>query len=103
VAACILRVGVNFRIQSITCLGAPDYQPAEIVRQFWHGLSLYQRAELVTYNGRGFDLPLLELAAFRYGLSAQNYFRTSRNRYSSNHLDLMDWLSNFGAFDSSAA
>src|SRR6266849_6613529 len=27
VAACILRVGANFRIQSITCLGAPDYQP----------------------------------------------------------------------------
>jgi predicted PolB exonuclease-like 3'-5' exonuclease len=58
----------------------------------------YQDARLVTFNGRGFDLPLLELAAFDHGCSARDYFYKSRNRFQGNHLDLMDWLSNYGAY-----
>ena len=42
-------------------------------------------------------MPMLELAAFRYGCSARDYFYSSRNRYNGNHLDLFDWLSNYGA------
>ena len=53
-------------------------------------------AKLVTFNGRGFDLPLLELAAFRYGCPARDYFASGRNRFNGD-LDLMDWLTNFGA------
>jgi predicted PolB exonuclease-like 3'-5' exonuclease len=51
----------------------------------------------VTFNGRGFDLPLLELAAFRWGYSVRDHFYNSRNRYNGNHIDLLDWLSNYGA------
>jgi len=51
----------------------------------------------VTFNGRGFDLPLLELAAFRWGYSVRDHFYNSRNRFNGNHLDLFDWLSNYGA------
>src|SRR5436853_53618 len=55
-----------------------------------------ERVKLVSFNGRCFDLPLMELAAFRYGCTARDYY-LSRNRYSPGHIDVMDWLSNFGA------
>src|SRR5205823_3433805 len=68
VAVCVVRVGSDFSLQSIKCLDAPHFRPREVVNQFWFGFSCY-KAKLVTFNGRGFDLPLLELAAFRYGVS----------------------------------
>jgi predicted PolB exonuclease-like 3'-5' exonuclease len=102
VAVCVLRVGSDFGLQAVTCLDAPQFRPRKIVEAFWSGLATYQekykeRIKLVTFNGRGFDLPLLELAAFRYGCSGRAYFLNSRNRFGSAHLDLMDWLANFGA------
>jgi predicted PolB exonuclease-like 3'-5' exonuclease len=96
VAACVVRVAADFTIQAVTCLDAPQYRSEEIVKKFWLGVSRY-KAKLVTFNGRGFDLPLLELAAYRYGCSARDHFYNSRNRYGGNHLDLFDWLSNYGA------
>lgn len=96
VAVCVLRVAADFSLQALTCLDAPEYRPDEIVRKFWLGVARY-KAKLVTFNGRGFDLPLLELAAFRHGCSARDYFYNSRNRFNGNHLDLFDWLSNYGA------
>ena len=98
VAVCVLRVGSDFLPQAIACLDAPAFRTPEIVRQFWRGVGHYPRAKLVTFNGRGFDLPLMELAAFDHGCSAKDYFQGSRNRYNGNHIDLFDWLSNFGAF-----
>jgi 3'-5' exonuclease len=97
VAVCVLRVGADFLPQAIKCLDAPTYRTPEIVRQFWHGVSYYHRAKLVTFNGRGFDLPLMELAAFDHGCSARQYF-AGRNRFNGNQIDLFDWLSNFGAY-----
>jgi predicted PolB exonuclease-like 3'-5' exonuclease len=97
VAVCVLRVGSDFTIQGLTCLDAPQYRTAEMVRLFWRGVNHYNRAKLVTFNGRGFDLPLLELAAFDHGCSAPSYFSNSRNRYNGNHIDLFDWMSNYGA------
>jgi predicted PolB exonuclease-like 3'-5' exonuclease len=96
VAVCVLRVGADFGLQAIKCVDAPLYRPREIVKNFWLGLSFYTKCKLVTFNGRGFDLPLLELAAFRYGCPARDYFARGRNRYNGD-LDLMDWLTNFGA------
>jgi predicted PolB exonuclease-like 3'-5' exonuclease len=97
VAVCVLRVSTDFGLQGLACLDAPHFRTPEIVRQFWRGVGHYSRAKLVTFNGRGFDLPLMELAAFDHGCCARDYFQSSRNRYHGNHLDLMDWLSNNGA------
>jgi 3'-5' exonuclease len=97
VAVCVLRVGADFVPQALTCLDAPEYRPAEIARKFWLGSSRY-KAKLVTFNGRGFDLPLLELAAFRWGYCIREHFQASRNRYNSNHLDLQELLQNFNAY-----
>ncbi|HLJ96602.1 MAG TPA: 3'-5' exonuclease [Gemmataceae bacterium] len=101
IAVCILRIASDFRLQAIRCLDAPHFRPQRIVEEFWRGLTHYKarsgnRAKLVTFNGRGFDLPLLELAAFRYGCCASDYFLNSRNRYNG-EVDLFDWLTNYGA------
>lgn len=95
VGVCVLRAGPDFALQGFSCLDAPQFHPREIVRTFWNGVACH-KAKLVTFNGRGFDMPLLELAAFRYGLSAREYYQNSRNRFNG-PIDLMDWLSNFGA------
>src|SRR5215212_7082737 len=95
VGVCVLRVGTDFTLQALTCLDAPHFRPREIVKKFWLGISCY-KAKLVTFNGRGFDLPLLELAAFRHGIAARDYCQGSRSRYNGPS-DLMDWLTNCGA------
>jgi predicted PolB exonuclease-like 3'-5' exonuclease len=97
VAVCVLRAGNDFTIQGLACLDAPHFRTPEIVKAFWKGVGYYNRAKLVTFNGRGFDLPLMELAAFDHGCSARDYFERSRNRFHGNHIDLFDWLSNYGA------
>ncbi|MGH9676637.1 MAG: ribonuclease H-like domain-containing protein [Candidatus Acidiferrum sp.] len=100
VAVCVLRVGADFTLRKITCLDAPLYRPAEITRQFWKGVADHQakhHAKLVTFNGRAFDLPLMELAAYRWSCDASRYFRAGRDRFQGNQLDLMEWFSNRGA------
>ena len=103
IAACVLRVGTDYTLQNIACLDAPQFRPRKIVESFWAGVASYRtkyrdRIKLVTFNGRGFDLPLLELAAFRYGTNGREHFLNSRKRYEGWHLDLMDWLSNYGGY-----
>jgi predicted PolB exonuclease-like 3'-5' exonuclease len=103
IAACVLRVAADFQIQAITCLDAPQFRPRKIVEQFWAGVSHYRARhgagmQLVTFNGRGFDLPLMEMAAFRYGVTAHDHFAMSRRRPDTGHLDLIEWISNYGAF-----
>jgi 3'-5' exonuclease len=58
------------------------------------------RPLLVTYNGRGFDLPVIALRALCHGVSLAWYYREKnvRSRYSEEgHLDLCDWLADHGA------
>src|SRR5947209_598960 len=103
IAACVLRVGADYTLQNLACLDAPQFRPRKIVENFWTGVASYRgkyrdRIKLVTFNGRGFDLPLLELAAFRYGTNAREHFVSSRKRFDGWHLDLMDWLTNFNAY-----
>lgn len=100
IAVCVARVSSDFSLQAITALDAPDFRPAHLVEDFWKGLAHYQ-ATLVSFHGRGFDLPVLELAAFRFGISARGHFDDRfgrRYRFGTTHLDLNDWLSNHGAF-----
>src|SRR5262245_29496892 len=55
--------------------------------------------DLVTYNGRGFDLPVLALRALRHGVPMSWYYQgRARHRYSEDgHLDLCDMLADHGA------
>lgn len=65
---------------------------------------------LVSFNGRGFDLPMIMARAMCYDLSAAAYFETNdrdnnkskwenyRSRYDGRfHMDLLDHISDFGA------
>ena len=100
VSLCVARVDRHFRLHSIRCIDQPQYRPREITRGFWEGVAHYQ-ARLVSFNGRGFDLPLMELAAYRYGISAGFYFsqdRGLRYRFGNRHIDLLDFLTNYGAY-----
>jgi predicted PolB exonuclease-like 3'-5' exonuclease len=97
VAVCVVRVADDFTLLNAACLDAPQFRTEEIVRQFWRGVAAYPKARLVTFNGRGFDLPLLELAAYDYGCSARDYYASMRNRYQGNQIDLLEWVTNFGA------
>jgi len=106
VSVAVAKVTADFRLVDVVVLDAPKYRPHVITQLFWRGWEAYRHPTLVTYNGRTFDVPLLELAAFRYGLSLPNWFDTAggrayqqpRNRYNSaTHLDLLDLLTNYGA------
>lgn len=105
VSLVIAKVTEDFRLLDIVALDDPQFRPHVITEHFWRGWEGYGRPTLVTFNGRTFDVPLLELAAFRYGLSVPGWFDLQarpydqrRNRYNMNsHLDLHDLLTNFGA------
>ena len=69
VSLVIAKVGIDYRLTDLVALDEVQSRPAEIVRLFWEGWHKYGRPRLVSFNGRGFDMPLLELCAFRYGLA----------------------------------
>jgi hypothetical protein len=55
---------------------------------------------LVTYNGRGFDMPVIATRCLRYGIPLRHYYRSRDVRYRfspDGHLDLMDYVADFGA------
>ena len=103
-AVVVAKIDARYRLLDLTALDAPQYRPHVMTRLFWQGWSHYQQPTLVSFNGRGYDLPILEQAAFRYGLPLSAWFNVedksfeqARNRYNlSSHLDLHDLLSNFG-------
>ena len=105
ISVVIGKVTEDFRLVDLVALDAPEYRPHIITRDFWHGWDVYDYPTLVSFNGRGFDIPLLELAAFRYGLGLKKWyavharsFDQPRNRYNvASHLDLMELLTNHGA------
>ena len=105
ISVAIAKVDAGYRLLDVVVLDAPHYRPHVITRHFWQGWSAYKQPTLVSFNGRGYDLPVLELAAYRYGYSVPAWFNLeahtydqSRNRYNSTaHMDLFDIVSNFGA------
>jgi predicted PolB exonuclease-like 3'-5' exonuclease len=71
----------------------------ELLRGFWAGLASHTGgARLVTFNGRRFDLPVLVHRALVNGVSPGPWWTGDyRHRYRDGHIDLMDFLSDFGA------
>ena len=99
------KVAADYSLIDVVALDEPEFRPHVITEHFWRGWEGYRRPTLVTFNGRTFDMPLMELAAFRYGLEIPGWFNINdrsweqnRSRYNTNaHLDLHDVLTNFGA------
>ncbi len=99
------KVTAAYELLDIVALDDPAFRPHKITEDFWRGWEAYHRPTLVTFNGRSFDIPLLELAAFRFGINVGSWLATSgpnyqqpRYRYNTNaHFDLYEILTNFGS------
>jgi 3'-5' exonuclease len=102
--SCVLRSGEDgLRIWS---LGDAHTAEAELVQRFFDGIEKYS-PDLVSWNGSGFDLPVLTYRALRHGVRAPRYWETGDgdsafrynnylNRYHRRHCDLMDVLAGLG-------
>lgn len=105
VAISAAKIAADFRLIDVVSLDEPQFRPHVITSHFWRGWEGYRRPTLVSFNGRSFDLPLLELSAFRYGIPLPGWFQLTaksyeqpRNRYNLEaHFDLCDLFTNFGA------
>ncbi len=97
-----LRTGDSFRVWS---LGDESSDEAELVSRFFDGIERYT-PDLVSWNGGGFDLPVLHYRALRHGIQAPRYWEHGDgdrdfkwnnylSRYHWRHVDLMDVLANF--------
>jgi len=84
-------------LTAVETVNENDYSEESIIRVFWQRLERFP-GTLVTFNGRSFDLPVLELQALKYGCQAPRYFSgKARNRYAEEgHFDLYDFLTNYG-------
>lgn len=101
ISICMAKVRGDFSLVDIVSLDEPRFRTGEMTRLFWLGVEkTYNNSSLVSFNGRGFDIPLLELMAYRYGITARRHFKdkfASRYRFGTKHIDLQDWLSNYNA------
>lgn len=97
-----LRTGDSFRVWS---LGDKEADEAEIVQRFFDGIDRYT-PDLVSWNGGGFDLPVLHYRAMKHGIQAPTYWENGDNnrefrynnyqsRFHWRHVDLMDVISGF--------
>jgi len=97
--SCALREGNNFRIWS---LGDLEEDEGGIIQRFFDGVEKYS-PQLVSWNGGGFDLPVLHYRGMIHGVQSPNYWDQGEDnrehkwnnyisRYHSRHLDLMDLL-----------
>ncbi|MEK6748542.1 MAG: 3'-5' exonuclease [Pseudomonadota bacterium] len=100
----VLRTRETFKVWS---LGGPDSDEAELVKRFFDGVEKFAPT-LVSWNGGGFDLPVLHYRAMLHGIAAPRYWDQGEfdrdckwnnylNRYHMRHTDLMDVLSLFQA------
>lgn len=105
ISVAVIKISVDLKIIDIVTLDAPKFRPHVITKHFWEGWKAYHKPTLVSFNGRSFDIPLMELSAFRYGIGIPEWFnlheRTydqNRNRYNKDaHFDLQEIITNYGA------
>lgn len=79
--------------------GTPDEVERHLLEDFSRFVGR-ARPMLVTYNGRGFDLPVIVMRSLCHGISLGWYYRERNVRYrysEEGHLDLCDWLAEHGA------
>jgi len=98
--SCALRSREGLKLWS---LGDINSTEAELVERFFDGIERFS-PDLISWNGSGFDLPVLTLRALAAGVQAPRYWETGDgdtafrynnylSRYHWRHTDLMDVLS----------
>jgi 3'-5' exonuclease len=104
----IVAISIVFKTKQTTkvwSLGSLESTEAELIQRFYDGVDKYQPT-LVSWNGGGFDLPVLHYRGLKHGVDASRYWDQGEldrdykwnnyvNRYHSRHTDLMDVLAGF--------
>jgi len=100
--SCALREGNHFKVWT---LGDAHSTEAEIIQRFFDGIEKYT-PQIISWNGGGFDLPVLHYRAMINKVQAPRYWDLGEDdkdfkwnnyisRYHTRHLDLMDLLAMF--------
>jgi predicted PolB exonuclease-like 3'-5' exonuclease len=99
VISCALRDRDGFKVWS---LGGADGEEGALIQRFFDGLDKYT-PQVVSWNGGGFDLPVMHYRGLIHGVKAPRYWDMGDDnrdfkwnnyisRYHMRHLDLMDLL-----------
>jgi predicted PolB exonuclease-like 3'-5' exonuclease len=97
--SCVFRDDEGFRVRS---LGNLDDAEPKLIQDFYRIVERYT-PQLVSWNGGGFDLPVLNYRALIHGINAARFWEMGDedrdfkwnnylSRYHTRHLDLMDHL-----------
>jgi predicted PolB exonuclease-like 3'-5' exonuclease len=100
--SCVLRAREGLTLWS---LGDVATSEGELIQRFFDGIDKFS-PDLVSWNGSGFDLPVLTYRALLHGVQAVRYWETGDedtsfrfnnylSRYHWRHTDLMDVLAAF--------
>ena len=103
VISCVMRTDEGLQVFSI---GEPERDEKLTLEKFFYGIDKFV-PQLVSWNGRGFDLPVLVNRGLLHGVPAACFWDTGRdnqdfrysnyiNRFHERHVDLMDVLSLYG-------
>lgn len=104
IAAISVVLATTDRI-NVWSLGDIESNEKQIVQRFFEGIDKYSPV-LVSWNGRGFDLPVLHYRALLHAVQAPRYWESGDDdqsfrwnnylsRYHQRHTDLMDVLSGY--------
>lgn len=99
VISCALHGDDGFKVWS---LAEPKSSEGDIIQRFFDGIAKYT-PQIVSWNGGGFDLPVLHYRGLMHGVTAPRYWDLGEDdrdfkwnnyisRYHTRHLDLMDLL-----------
>jgi hypothetical protein len=106
VISCVYRGGGGLRVRSFVDLERDGRsEEASIIQAFFDRVEAH-RPQLVSWNGGGFDLPVLQQRGLRHGVVAARYWDMGQDessdrehrynnyisRYHLRHIDLMDLL-----------
>jgi hypothetical protein len=100
----VLRQGDRITVWS---LGTVESSEADLIQRFFDGIERHSPT-LVSWNGGGFDLPVLNYRSLLHGIAAPRYWEVGEddksfrynnylNRFHWRHIDLMDVLANYQA------
>lgn len=95
--SCAMREEDSFRIWT---LGSEESDEAELIQRFFDGIEKYS-PQIISWNGSGFDLPVLHYRGLMHQVQAPRYWDMGEDdrdmkwnnyisRYHMRHLDLMD-------------
>jgi predicted PolB exonuclease-like 3'-5' exonuclease len=102
VVGCVFRDDQGFRVR---CLGQAEDAESTLLSGFFKTIEKYT-PKLISWNGSGFDLPVLHYRSLIHGIAAPRYwdlgeddrdfkYNNYLSRYHTRHLDLMDVLAKY--------